>query len=180
MQHKLEIPFNTNNSLEFSVDWTFIKASEEPYDIAIVETRAELEKIQDKDDTESKELYAKLLSKLAKAYLDKFNNDKNVPPSFEGNNNLIALACALLGIKSKTGNESEFHRLASTACTNLSQLFHAGNFLTWPHTLAFSFPFLKETEARSYCQQMLEISADRHLRAARLIDEIQSFNLTIV
>jgi len=174
MQHKLEIPFNTNNSLEFSVDWSFIKASKEPYDIAIVETRAELEKIQDKDDTQSKELYAKLLSKLAKAYLEKFNNDKNVPPSFEGNNNLIALACALLGIKSKTGNESEFHRLASTACSNLSQLFYARKFLTWSHTLAFSFPFLQEKEAINYCQQMLEISADRHSRVAQLIDEKSS------
>ncbi len=167
MQHKLETPFNTNNALEFSFDWELIKISKEPYDIAIVEARAELEKIQDKDDTQSKELYAKLLSRLAKAYLEKFNNDKNVPPSFEGNNNLIALACALLGIRSKVGDVVEFHKLASAACTNLAQLYHAQKFLTWPHTLEFSFPFLEKTEARNYCQQMLDISADRHSRIAR-------------
>jgi hypothetical protein len=169
MQHKLELPYNANNKLEFGFEWDLIEKSEASYDKTIVATRKALEKLQDKTDENSKKEYAELLFKLAKAYLEKYNNDKEVPPSFEGNNNLIVLACALLALKAEVGDDAKFHRLASTACSNLAHLYDAQKFITWPHTLANTFPFLSEDQARKYCQNMLCISADRHSRAASRI-----------
>lgn len=170
MQHRLDNPFCDNNALEFGFEWTLIQVSKEDSDLEIVQTRKRLEEIQDKNDAESLKIYPDLLLTLAKAYLKKFNNDHDVPPSFKGNNNLIALACAILGLKSRLGDKATFHKLASTACSNLSQLDITHKFKIWPQTLANLFPmiFTDISEARNYCQYMLIISADRHSRCAAL------------
>ncbi len=170
MQHKLDNPFSSNNQLEFGFEWTLIQASDKDCDKKIVQARKELEEIQDKNDEASLEIYPKLLTTLARAYLEKFHNDNDVPPSFKGNNNLIVLACAILGLKSRLGDKATFHRLASTACSNLSKLDITHKFKIWPQTLENLFPmiFTDNKEARNYCQNMLIISADRHVRCATL------------
>ena len=170
VKHKLGLPFHSNNALEFGFEWDLIQVSKEDYDLKIVQTRKKLEEIQDKNDAESLKIYPELLLTLAKAYLEKFYNDRNVPPSFKGNNNLIALACAILGLKSRLGDKSAFHQLASTACNNLSLLDITHEFKIWPQTLENLFPmiFTDNNEARNYCQNMLMISADRHHRCAAL------------
>ncbi len=170
MQHKLELPFHSNNDLEFGLEWTLIQASDKDCDKKIVQARKKLEEIQDKNDEESLKIYPELLTTLARAYLEKFYNDNDVPPSFNGNNNLIVLACAILGLKSRLGDKATFHRLASTACSNLYQLHCEHKIKIWPQTLENLFPtiFPNNQTAKNYCQNMLMVSADRHQRCAAL------------